>query len=204
MPDNTDFKELGARLHRRLCDARDDRASAEIAERFLAPLAQALRRRFARLSDPHLTESAAIDALLHYFAQPEKFDPAKGSLLGYLYLDATRDLLNFLRGQKKTVELRGELAEYELTASAVDNPETQLLAQASPLVARVLEKISDAVDRELVALLLDGVRETAAYAAVLDIADRPPRVQERLVKRHKDRLKKMLRREWQRHNKQRR
>ncbi|MBI1763824.1 MAG: hypothetical protein HYR56_20560 [Acidobacteria bacterium] len=204
MSDQADFKELGERLHQRLRDGRDSRVSAEIAERFLPPLAQLLRRHFARLPDPQLIESAAIDALLHYFAHPEKFDPAKGSLLGYLRLDATRDLLNLLARQKKVVELQQPLPEYDVLDKAASDPETQLLAQATPLVRLVRACVTDPVDRELLELMTDGVRETAAYAAVLGIANRPARAQEKLVKRHKDRLKKMLRRAWQRHNKQRR
>lgn len=195
MSDKVNFKELGETLHRRLRDGRDNLVSAEIAERFLPPLVQALGRRFARLPDPHQIESAAIDSLLHYFTQPEKFDPAKGSLLGYLYLDAARDLLNWLARQKKVVELQAAAPEYEMPDEAADNPEARLIEQASPLVRRALARVTNPLDRELLALLLDGTRETAAYAAVLGIADRPPREQAELVKRHKDRLKKFLQRE---------
>jgi hypothetical protein len=49
--------------------------------------------------------------------------------------------------------------------------------------------------------MMDGVRETAAYAAVLGLHHRPLHEQEKIVKRHKDRLKKMLQREWRRQNK---
>ena len=125
----------------------------------------------------------------------EKFDPAKGSLLGYLYLDAARDLLNWLARQKKVVELQAAAPEYEMPDEAADNPEARLIEQASPLVRRALARVTNPLDRELLALLLDGTRETAAYAAVLGIADRPPREQAELVKRHKDRLKKFLQRE---------
>ena len=42
------------------------------------------------------------------------------------------------------------------------------------------------------------MRETSAYAVALGIADRPQREQEKIVKRHKDRLKKKLLREFKR------
>lgn len=199
-----DFKTAGAALHRRLLARADNRVTAEIAELFLPPLAQALQRHFHQLSDPHQAETAAIDSLLAYFAQPEKFDPAKGTLLGYLYLDASRNLLNWLAQQKKVVALHAPLPEYEVPDEAADDPEARLIEQASPLVRRALARVTDPVDRELIELMMDGVRETAAYASVLGIADRPARAQEKIVKRHKDRLKKMLRRERQRQNKQRR
>lgn len=193
-----DLKDLGEALHHRLLTREDNQVTAEISERFLPLLAQSLKCRFSRLPDPHHIESAAIDSLLHYLAQPEKFDPSKGSLIGYLYLDAARNLLNFLKQQKKSVELQGDLAEYKVPAGEDENPEMQLIERTSPLVARVLARVSDPVDRELVALMMDGVRETQAYAAALGVAERPAHEREQIVKRHKDRLKKKLQREFKR------
>ena len=200
-----DFKTAGAALHSRLLARTDNRVTAEIAELCLPPLARSLKRflrRFPQLSDPHQAENAAEDSLLAYFAHPEKFDPTKGPLLNYLYLDASRNLLNFLKQQKKVVELQEPLPEYEVLDKEASDPETQLIAQASPLVRLVREYVTDPLDRELIELMMDGVRETTAYAVVLGIADRPAREQEKIVKQHKDRLKKMLRREWQRRDKQ--
>src|ERR671937_448202 len=105
MTGDVDLRELGNILHDRLLNKSDNRATAEIAEAFLPLLANALRRKFPHLSDPHQTETAAIDTLMAYFKHPEKFDPAKGSLIGYLYLDACRDLFNLLKRQQKFVEL---------------------------------------------------------------------------------------------------
>lgn len=194
MPEERDFKKLGEELHHRLLARKDNLVNAEIAELFLPPLAQALTRRFPRLPDPHQTATFAINSLLAYIAHPEKFDPAKGSLLGYLYLDASRDLLNFLERQKKFVELHISLTEYETQAIETENPETRLLAKSSPLVERALARLDNPTDRKLAALMMDGVRETAVFAAVLGVADRPQREQEKIVKRHKDRLKKTLQR----------
>jgi len=205
MTQEADLKELGQALHRRLLTKQDGRVTAEIAEVFLPLLANALHRKFPNLPDPHQAETVAIDSLLRYFAQPEKFDPDKGSLIGYLYLAAYRDLLNLLKHSQKFVELHPRALEHEVSvAVGADNPEAHLLEEASPIVQRALAKVTDPIDRELVALMMDGVRETAAYAAVLGIADSPLREQEKIVKRHKDRLKKMLQREWQRRDHQRR
>ena len=194
MPEERDFKRLGEELHHRLLVREDNLVSAEIAELFLPLLAQALTRRFPHLSDPHQTATVAIDSLLAYFAHPEKFDPAKGSLLGYLYLDASRDLLNFLERRKKVVELHTSLSEYEMQAIEPENPETLLLAKSSPLVERALAQLDDPTDRKLAALMMDGVRETSAFSAVLGVANHSQQEQEKIVKRHKDRLKKTLQR----------
>ena len=48
------------------------------------------------------------------------------------------------------------------------------------------------LDRRLLDLLAQGVRETAPYAEVLGIGHLPQALQRRAVKRHKDRLKARL------------
>jgi RNA polymerase sigma-70 factor (ECF subfamily) len=195
MPEPRDLKELGEALHRRLLARDDHRVTAEISELFLPPLARALCRRFPHLNDPHEIESAAIDSLMNYLSHPKKFDPARSSLLGYLHLDASRNLLNFLARRKKVVALHTPLPEYETQVIEAEDPETQLLAQASPLVQRALGRLSSPVDREVLALMMEGERRTEVYAAALGVADRPLREQAEIVKRHKDRIKKTLQRE---------
>ncbi len=200
MPSETNLKELGETMHRRLLAREDSRVTSEIAELFLPLLATDLHRQFPQLSDPHLAETAAIDTLMDYFTHPEKYDPSRRSLIGYLYLSARRDLLNLMEKRKKVVALHPPLPEYEVQAGDDENPEERLLAQDSPIVRCVLLRVIDPVDRELVALMMDSVRDTASYAAVLSITDRPPNEQAEIVKQHKDRLKKSIRREIQRHS----
>ena len=49
-------------------------------------------------------------------------------------------------------------------------------------------------DRKVIHLMLENVRDTPTYAAVLEIADLSPEEQATEVKRVKDRLKKRMRR----------
>src|SRR5262249_21945699 len=194
MAEERNLKGRGEERHHLFLPPNHNPASAETADLSLPLLAQALTRRFPNLSDPHQTATVAIDSLLAYFAHPEKFDPAKGSLLGYLYLDASRDLLNFLERRKKVVELHTSLTEYEMQAIEPENPETLMLAKSSPLVERALAQLDDPTDQKLAALMMDGVRETSAFSVVLGVANRSQQEQEKIVKRHKDRLKKTLQR----------
>jgi RNA polymerase sigma-70 factor, ECF subfamily len=206
MAESSDLKGLGLDLHRRLTAGDDPRASAEVAEAFLLPLVRILRSLFPHVPDPHLIETAAEDAVIHYLKCPERFDPARGSLLGYLCLDATGDLKNFLHGRQKNVALHEPLAEYLLSADKAGNasanasanslgdPEARLLAAESALVRRAFEAVTHPLDRELVELMIDGERRTEVYAEVPGVEDRPPREQAATVKRHKDRLRKLLRR----------
>ena len=199
MAKGVDLKESGEILHRRLL-ANDPFASAEIAETFLKPLVRALHGGFHALPDPHLVESAAEDSLLSYLKEPSKFDPSRSSLLGYLSMDARGDLRNLLakerRRSEKVVELFPSASEYpsEEVAEIDQFPESSSnrlkdSEHPSPIVRRTLEKITDATDRQLVDLMINGVRRTEDYAAVLGITNLPTEDQKKIVKRHKDRLK---------------
>jgi hypothetical protein len=59
---------------------------------------------------------------------------------------------------------------------------------------KIEQIIPDPVDQELIVLLLDGVRQTEKYATILSITDQPIEDQRKIVKQHKDRLKKQLQR----------
>jgi RNA polymerase sigma-70 factor (ECF subfamily) len=65
---------------------------------------------------------------------------------------------------------------------------------AAALMERVMEEITDPMDRRILALMLQGERATAAYATVLGIQAAPEQEQKSIVKRHKDRISKRLER----------
>jgi len=79
---------------------------------------------------------------------------------------------------------------------AEEDPEAILLLSEETLRIRqeVNEIITDERDRAIVALMLDGIRETRAYAEILALTDKPLEEQALLVKRTKDRIKVALRR----------
>ena len=54
------------------------------------------------------------------------------------------------------------------------------------------ETFANPIDRELAALVLDGVRKTSEYVSVLNLDDMDEVSQRAEVKRHKDRIKKTL------------
>jgi hypothetical protein len=58
---------------------------------------------------------------------------------------------------------------------------------------RLRDYLPDPLDREVVWLILDNIRETAIYADALGIQDVPATEQQAIVKRCKDRLRKKLR-----------
>ncbi len=200
MSTNLDLKELGNALHQRLL-AGSATATSEIAEVFLPLVTNRLRQRYPNLDDPHLVDTAVEDALVSYFKRPGQYDPAKLSLASYLRMSADGDLRNSLKSQKNDVklnsldqfvELEHSHTEYQLADGF--NLEDQAMNRLSPIWERLNNLLPDPIDQEIVLLMMEGARDTEAYIEVLGISERSLEEQAAVVKRHKDRLKKVLQR----------
>lgn len=192
----------GSSLHNRLLTA-DLTASAEIAETYLLGLVHYLQGKYPNLSDPHLAETAAIDAMISYLRKPRQYDPSRVSLEQFLRLAARADLLNLInqqrrkeRGPKKleVVELDAPGSEYTIEDESMLSVEEHALILASPLPQRLIELLPDSRDLEVVLLMMSDVRSTEEYAEALEIEHLPHDEQAAVVKRNKDRLKKWLQR----------
>ena len=199
MVDDSVPRELTDPLHRRL-QGGDITASAEIAELLLPLVVRSLQRRYPSLHDPHLAETAADDAVLSYLRRPEQFDPSQLPLDRYLVMSARGDLLNLLRkdrskGPVEIVELDHPDREYEADIRDESlGAEEQVLMQESPVWPMLAQLLPNPADREMALLILENVRDTTEYARILGIGGRVTEEQEAEVKRHKDRIKKVLRR----------
>ena len=202
--------ETQVRLHLRLL-AREPDAPADLVHAFLTPLLEALHGAFPddALPDPNLVDECVMDTLLNFPKHPEKLDPERGSLWTFLFLDAKRDVLNALDGERRrnerereglTVVAQDEQIRNEeqegLAFAAIESEETMsYLPQGVSLVdvrAEVDAILSDPTDLGIVSLLTEGVRETGPYAAVLGVTDLSLQEQRRRVKQAKDRWKKRL------------
>ncbi len=184
-------------IHERLL-AEDPVAPAELAEALLEPLVKKLQRRHPRLRESDLLREAASDALMSYMKHPSQFDPAKRGLMGYLVMAAEGDLRNTLakawrrRGHEislEDVELRRAAGK---EAVRRPGPDSQLVYQE--MRGKVDELFKDPRDREAVDLIADGERSTEVFAELWGLQGLSPKEQRREVKRHKDRIKKMLER----------
>jgi Sigma-70 region 2 len=196
MSSQTDLKELGEQLHRLLLEQASPIITARIAEVFLPELLKRLPRLFPAVNDQHLLASCAEDALLAFLNHPERFEPARGSLLIYLGWLARSRVLNELK-RKKSSEQQEVVAVDEAetvygVAAGADWDESVRLSEQETeqrIAAKLRPIITDPTDQQLLELMLDGMRETSAYAAVLGITEQPPDEQRRLVKQHKDRIR---------------
>lgn len=190
-------------LHRRVL-AEDPTAFAELCEAALPHLVDSLQARFPN-RNAHLVESAAIDALMAYHAQPTRYDPDRLSLFGYLRMAARFDALNRIdshrRREDRLVHVDDTNTHLILKASTTVEDAFRLdewLARHTSLSRReVLQRLHDAldpVDEKIILMMLEGVRATERYADVLGIQHLDVEQQRAEVKRAKDRLNKKLRR----------
>jgi hypothetical protein len=200
-------------LHSRLL-AGSRTATSELAVTYYEPLCREMVRRNPRI-DPDLCETAAGDAILSLCKNPAAYNPAKSDLFRYLCMSAQGDLKNALQRERRhrsyqppghdapvlsVVELSA-LDEEHLSGRAEDpavlvergEALREALARRHQARAAVAPALDDR-DREVLRLMDEGERRTAAFAAVLDIADRPVAEQRVLVKRAKDRIKKHVER----------
>jgi hypothetical protein len=185
-------------LHQRLLDG-DLVAPQELAVAFLPAVIERLKQRFSRLDDDSLMLDAAADAILSYAERPFLYDPDRLRLLPYLVMSADGDLKNALRRQQRRAHRELPVANVELLIDA-RNPEQDearlneyaAVPAVEEIARRVREVVSDPVDQQLVDLMIQGERRTKAFARVLGITEMDIPQQRKIVKQHKDRLKKRL------------
>lgn len=193
MPSPTDRKRLGELLHQRLLSG-DPMATAEIAEAFLQPLVKSLRKIFPRVNDDHLIQAAVDDSLIYLFKHPAKFDSARGELFIYLLLRAHGYVLNSLRHEKNEENKVVELDDMRAVYNVGDDVEAALISREfqEGVISRLREVFTDPTDLRVLELMIEGERETEAFAEALGVTDRPPEEQRKLVKQTKDRINKTL------------
>ena len=201
--DNQTLKQKAQYLHTRIMAA-DITAQAELAVLVLPILTKRLNNKFPTIFDPDLIDTAVTDALLNYFARPDYYQAHKQSLIGYLLMSAMGDLLNYLKPKKvdensthltEDVELWDSYSEKPIGGSVVvddTNVEEEALVRLSPVISQIQELFPALKDQQLVAMMMDGIRETEEYAKVLGIEHLSSSEQKAVVKNHKDRIKKVI------------
>lgn len=195
-------------LHQRLL-SRDVTASEEAARKYLPLVEKHVAARawnVYHIDDRELIWNAKVDAvLLDYILHPERFDPTKSGLLGYLKRAAERDLINAVqksRRQRRGEDLYGDVEEgirvrnkaSELSRIMRDAEQETVSRIQSERDAMAVTNVGNERDKELLRLMTVGERSTSKFAAVLGIKSLTIAEQRRIVKQHKDRLKVQLKR----------
>jgi RNA polymerase sigma-70 factor (ECF subfamily) len=186
------------RLHERLLVG-DRLASEELLRLLLTPLVQEIGGRFPRV-DEQLVSDGVIDALLDYCACPGQFDAARDVPLDrFLATAAWRNVDNLITSERRRKERERKVGSKKREADVALNPvarniRQEELQQLAEKEAAMFAALDDPKDKEILRLKLEGVRDTASFARVLNITHLPVAKQREEVKRHKDRIIRFLRR----------
>ena len=213
MPAGERFYVALYRLHERMLDG-DPTLLGDVARLVIDPLSQQLHREFPGVDD-QLLQGGAADALIEYGKKPIQANAASGAgVLGFLLLRAKSRVKDGIRterrrevaearfahglepsnerGRAKPVELRRVRTEHNaeelIDVVGTPPPDLEDRLEREAQIELVLASAKSDLDRRLLRMMLAGVRETAEYAQVLGIEAEPVEVQEKTVKRHKDRI----------------
>ncbi|QGJ70636.1 Hypothetical protein PBC10988_23340 [Planctomycetales bacterium 10988] len=182
-------------LHQRLL-AEDPTAPPEIATLLLTPLCEDLRRKYSSRRYVDFIHHAVEDALINYFQRPEQYNPTKGELQVYLRMSALGDLRNALRKEQRFQEKFQSGVEISQIAGKIEREEdcTLSILRTKELSTEVRNLFPEELDWQMVELIMNKERRTEVFAEILGITHWSQEDQCSEVKRHKDRIKKILRR----------
>jgi RNA polymerase sigma-70 factor, ECF subfamily len=192
-------------LHGRLLDG-DPLATTDLYFHFAERILRGLKAKY-QTTDPDLVEEAVLQTLLDYFLRPERYDPAKRSLRGYLFMSAERDLINLRQQDERQRALFQPADPVELDDRARKEWEegggfAEALADDEAAAERWDEAMAIAQTEEekiVQRLRLAGERSTAAYATALGWTELPLAEQRKRLYLIKDRLDQRSRRRGERH-----
>jgi DNA-directed RNA polymerase specialized sigma24 family protein len=185
----------------------DPTATADLVDAYLDHLTETLLKQNPRI-DPHFCITAAEDALISLFKNPDSYNPRRLPLDRYLAMSARGDLRNALAKETRArigqipfsdVELSTDAGNYQSEETTdplelIENRDFLAATEVAPVVPmETLDGLSPEEAR-VFELQQVGERRTFVFARALGLAGLSPMEQAREVKRVKDRLKKRLER----------
>jgi len=185
-------------LHARLVSG-DRLASEELSRRVLPALVEELVRKFPR-ADEHLIRDGVIDAILDYCTNPQRFDTGREVPLDrFLAKAAWSNVDNLLVAERRRKQRERRAGEKKREADVGLDPLARNIQQEEQEQAEqkrqaLFAALKTPRDREILALWLDGVKDTREYARVLHITHLPFEQQKDEVYRNKERIIRFLRR----------
>lgn len=182
-------ENLGPKLnaiHRRLV-AGERAAAGDLFETAAGPLTAFLKRHYRLLNDDAVYDLVQ-DALVKHIVNPGAFDPARSSLWSWLCEVTRRDAHDRTRGDRRRAELLALAAPAIADWNVHPNHESEAEAVALYEREHDVRLTLDPVERAVLDLMIDGERDTAAFAEVLGLDPAHPETAAE-VKRVKERIK---------------
>ncbi|WP_276348832.1 hypothetical protein [Daejeonella sp. JGW-45] len=195
-------KELA--LHQAVTD-RSDTALLKLYDLYGESIIRKLKSWYSKLAakNDDSIPAAVNEAFLGYYNNPATFNPQISSLERFLEMAAERDLKNDIEREKDQEGKENLPDGVELQANFWNSLKKDQTATDQRIIHK--ETIA-AVDQELglhfktdqdltlAKMVLSRERETGPYAEVLEIGELTTEEQKAEVKKHKDRIKKILER----------
>jgi len=178
-------------LHQRVLIG-DPVAPADLFAHFIEPLMSAMQHDL-RCDAENATDSS-IDALFEYVRSPSAYSPEKGRLSTFLVQIAKHKAVDRIRSRSAEVRREQEFSSLVEVRDSAPNEKMERSAEAQRLWQKIEQVVENERDRLALALHLDGERAPAVPADALGIRVDTQLERQRAVKRHRDRLLKVLER----------
>lgn len=183
----------------------NDLALSKLFDLYGLAIVGSLKRRYSKATraDDALAMEATNDAFWGYYRNPATFNPLENTLKRFLEIAAERDLQNILQknekySRKQNLPDNVELEEKFWNSIRKDKNSADSEIIHSELTEIVNKELANNFDNEvdilLAKMVLSKEREYNSFAEILNIDHLPTNVQTREVKKHKDRIKKVLQR----------
>lgn len=185
--------------------AGDDLALAKLYDHHGESIFTALCRWYPKIAqkDKAFLLEAVNEAFWGYYKNPQTFDPDKNTLQRFLEIAAERDLINLLQREKRYFEKSNLPEDVELEEKFWNSIKRDTQATDGRIIEREIMHLIDKelsthflneTDITLAKMVFQGIRETDAFVEVLQIQGLKKEEQRREVKRHKDRIIKVIER----------
>ncbi|WP_395849431.1 RNA polymerase sigma factor [Cystobacter fuscus] len=180
-------------LHRRALQ-RDPVILSDLFEFFAHQITRFLRDDLGCGEDA--ADNAIFDTLLAYLEQPDRYDPKKGRLITYLTRAAKYQAWDRRRSEMSTARREREFGRVVELWRRTPKEEMEDFVEAMRALEQIVKRghLNDERDVAFLGLILRGERSTERLAEVLGLGSLPLEQMRRAVKRHRDRLMKLLER----------
>ncbi|WP_309894158.1 sigma-70 family RNA polymerase sigma factor [Archangium sp.] len=178
-------------LHERVLQE-DSVAPVDVFQTYMPLLQRALLHK--GVLEPEDGRESALDAVLLYLEQPKRYDRQRGGLSNYLVQLAWGRAVDRHRSRAARTRNERSFADLVELHAPASNEELERGMEVALALKRLEKCDITQRDQAVLRLILQGERSTRVLAEVLGLGSLPEDEMRREVKRHRDRLMKLLER----------
>ncbi|HYO53214.1 RNA polymerase sigma factor [Archangium sp.] len=178
-------------LHERVVQ-RDPVASTDVFMTYMDRIVKILMQRLG--CDEDAAHDSTVEVIFTYIHKPARYDPGKGRLFSYLMQAARHRVVDKRRSADARARRDQKYGSDFAQRARTPKEELEDLVEARLAMKRLVERgyLKNERDWDALRLILYGERSTESLAVALGLASLPRDELKRAVKRHRDRLMKLL------------